>query len=108
MATFKQNVEIFAGDAADLAFTVLNAAGVAVNLTAAAILMKISRHDSLPALVTKAGVLDADPTTGKFTVSLTATETAGLDGVYVHQIKSTQGGKDTVVASGYLTANRRL
>jgi hypothetical protein len=109
MARIDQNIELFNTEDKTLTFTVDNGDGsTAVDITGTTITWKAARHPQGSSVLSKSGVItDADA--GEFTVTLSDSDLAGLDGVYYHEARMRDGsGNDTVVASGTLVVNKGL
>ena len=112
MADNVQNFEMHAGDDQDLAFTVKDEAGSAVDITGFTIAWRLATHVTAPMLVSKAtggGITITDAVQGEFTVALAAADTAGLAGVYYHEAELTDGGGDiSTIATGHVTLHGGL
>jgi hypothetical protein len=106
------NRKVVAGNTITLKYTIVDSSNVAVNLTSATLVFGLSRAKTLntfdgTSLVTKSsatgGITITAPTAGKFTVTLTASDTAALEGVYYYEIKLTDGsGNVTTLVNGPL------
>ena len=108
----RQTVEIFAGDSHTLAFSVVDAAGTAIDLTGATIKWKMARSGVIPAEIIKSigsGITVTNAAGGQFTVDLTTTDTAPLLGLYYFQaLVIDSAGNQSVIAHGDLTLNLNI
>jgi len=92
-------------------FTLLDEDGVAVDITGGTITMTVKRlrKDSpADALISKAGVLGATLTDGKFTVELTATESDINPGVYFYDVVVVLSSERNVAAQGRFTVDHAI
>ena len=90
MAAITVEKDVYEGTTPKLSFTIFDN-GVAYNLTGATVTFGLKATLSDAAyIVNRACTLDADPTTGKCSITLTAIET-GTEGAYVAEIKVVSG-----------------
>lgn len=111
MARTAQDARIWAGDHADLQFTVVDADGVAVNITGATISWKCAADADSAAIVTKttaSGITITNGAAGIFKVALAPADTTSISGVYYHEAQMTLSGAVTTVAVGKLTIEKTL
>lgn len=112
MARTEQDARIWAGDHADLQFTVVDSTGTAVNITGATISWKCAAAvDSASALFTKttaSGITITNGAAGIFKVSILPADTTALSGVLYHEAQMTLSGAVTTVAVGKLTIEKTL
>lgn len=107
MASEAQNFSMYSGDDEDIAVTVVDDAGAAVDLTGATITWKLADSRGGTIEITKvndstSGVTITNAAAGEFTIHLSATDTDSLAGVYYHeaQVEDSLGHKTTVL-TGY-------
>lgn len=112
--TFNSDFVTFSGDAPSPIFTVLNSAGVAVDISGVTeISWYCQAYDAVAAALTltKTGGAIAfvgTGTDGRFQVNLTAVQTALLDGQYKHLAAITLGGKVLTVEAGRMLVNASI
>ncbi len=106
-AANNQDFVTYQGDNVQPIFTVRNAAGVALDISAAAEITWTARrslNDPVAIIKTKSGggiTFTNIGTDGKFTLTLTATDTLALAGWYMHYASITDGsGRTTTVTVG--------
>ena len=92
-------------------FTLVDEDGVAIDITGGTITMTVKklRKDSPgDALISKAGVLGATLTDGKFTVELTATESNQNPGTYFYDVVVVLSSERNVAAQGRFTVENAI
>lgn len=103
MAKLNQDFITYSGDGAVVDFTVLNSAGVAIDISAATAITWQARRGLDSAVVLQKSVGDGialvPAETGVFQLTLGAADTLGLTGYYFHQAKVTAGGVDPVTVT---------
>jgi hypothetical protein len=102
-----QNFSMYSGDDDEIAVSVVDDEGVAIDLTGATITWSLADSRGGTVLVTKTSDTSAELSItsaagGTFTIHLLATDTDDLAGVYYHeaQVEDSQGHKTTVL-TGY-------
>lgn len=92
MPDTSQDIEVYAGEIRSIVVTVTNNNDRAVeDLTSASVSWKV-KSGSTTAISKSVGsgiTLASDPTTGVFTISLQASDTTSLSGVYSHEARVT-------------------
>jgi hypothetical protein len=113
MTAFKQDFFTYPGDTAQPIFTILDGAGVPINIASVAEIRWDARQKlSLPAAITKlmstgGVVLIGGGVTGQLQINLSGSDTTPLLGVYLHQVVITDGfGTVSTVSLGQLTVGR--
>lgn len=99
------------GDSATLSIGIVNAAGVAVDVsTATAIVYEIATSPAAATpLVSKALTTGVTVATSTVTVTLAPADTKDLAGVYYHELEITDASGNVFTAfSGYVTIDRDL
>lgn len=107
MAALNQDFVTYQGDVVAPIFTVTDSSGVAVDISTVTEITWLARREAETAVVltklksTGSIVLLGGGTTGQFQVTITATDTAALDGYYIHEATITDsGGNPTTVTVG--------
>lgn len=108
-----QDIELWAGDTLTLGVTITNEAGAAVNLTGATLRYAIApSHNHTTKSVSKttgSGVTHTDAANGVAQIALLPADTAGLKGVYVHELEvEDSAGKKSTAFVGRVTINPAL
>ena len=112
----RQDATAYSGDTLSVTVTVKDDTNTAIDLTGATAewrvceLLASGAHGTAEiTLTTAAGVMLSDPTNGQLTLSIAASETDDLDGVYVHELQITDSsGAVSTVSTGRLTVKNDL
>lgn len=99
-----QDFTMYSGDTKNLAFTVSDSAGSAVNLTGATATWTLSTSADSAATVTKTSgagdITYSGDNTEIATVALAGSDTASLSGVYYHELQITDASSNVSTTSG--------
>lgn len=107
------NFSLYQGDTKEITVTVLDADDNAVDITSATISWKASRNVNSDAELTKdttsGGVSITDASGGKFKITITAGDTARMNGDYYHEAQITfSDGSVSTVLTGTMTVRPGL
>jgi hypothetical protein len=107
-----QNFRMASGDTRTLTFTVRDDGGAVVDLTGATLKWVLGKNPRASADITKttsSGITVSSPTTGVAVVTISASDTTDLDGVYYHELQVTDSSSRVVtVAKGRATIDADL
>lgn len=99
----REDVEMFSGETKEIEVHVVDDAGNDVNLTGYSISWILSRYYGGTAVITKtvgSGITVTDAAHGLFKITVTATESAGYAGQYVHRALIDLSGVKAMVLAG--------
>lgn len=104
-----QNFSIHSGDTIPLSFAIKTSAGVAVDVsTATSVTWKLADSPYGTVILAKTLADGITVSTSTVTVTLTAANTASLEGIYYHELEIIMGGVTCTVAAGQVVIERDL
>ena len=110
MAASKQNFPLFQGDdGIPVQFTILDDAGLAVDVSTAHFTWVLARTEGAVPRVTKTDADDinlSDPTHGIIQVIMRKADTDGISGAWYHELSIVLTGETLTVAYGTVTINK--
>lgn len=102
---------MFGGDSKVITVTVVDEAGLAVNITGATIKWQAARTAADTAAITKtvgAGIALTSPATGVFKITLDEADTDDLEGLYYHEAEMVLATDTSTVLTGNMIVEQTL
>lgn len=101
-------ISFIAGNETELNFTIYTSDGNFANLTGATVTWKLAPYGSSVSVLTKNGVVDATPSSGKFVVTLEYADTSLLSGKYIQQYATANSSNTYLPSQGIVNIIPRI